>query len=341
MRKLAPVKFRTEIQIPPIPWKIDYGSRILSMGSCFAERIGQRLSDSRFRIQINPMGIVFNPLSLTKLLHFAASEDYSATEDLIFNQGRWHAFDFHSSLSDPEEEMAEAAIRSSIAFTHRYLADADVLMLTLGTAYAYRLKESGAVVNNCHKVPAARFEKVLLGVDECVNALLASIQVLRARNPRLKVLLTVSPVRHIKDGLAENNLSKSILRLVCHQVESALKEVTYFPSLEILQDDLRDYRFYQDDLIHPNSFAEQYIWEKFGEAAFDESTFQILNAWESAQKAFAHRPFDASGDGYRHHLEMLLPKLEELNFMLDCSSEIDAVKGKLRNIELGERNIDY
>lgn len=280
------------------------------------------------------MGIVFNPISLARLLNAAAQPDRE--EELIQHQERWHSLDYHSSFSDPNPEVVTESIQLAKELTGRHLAQADVLILTLGTAYAYRWKETWEVVSNCHKLPANQFEKCLLGVEESFKALSEAISQWRERNPRLRVLLTVSPVRHIKDGIAENNLSKSILRLVCHQLSQAHPEVEYFPSFEILNDDLRDYRFYEDDLIHPTPFAEDYIWEKFSQAAFTPETEHLLALWQSAQQAMAHQPFSPHSQAYRNHLERLLHNLEELNLLLDCTEELDEIRGRIRAIEMGE-----
>lgn len=304
------------------------------MGSCFAQRIGQRLSDARFRTQVNPMGIVFNPVSLARLLTSAASPGQES--ELIHHLEQWHSLDYHSNFSDPNPEVVTESIEMAQMLTGRHLEQADVLILTLGTAYAYRWKETWEVVNNCHKLPANQFEKCLLGVEECTKALEQAISQWRQRNPKLRVLLTVSPVRHIKDGIAENNLSKSILRLVCHNLAQANPEVAYFPAFEILNDDLRDYRFYQDDLIHPTTFAEDYIWEKFAKAAFTPETEHLLTLWQSAQQALAHQPFSPHFAGYRSHLEGLLHKLEQLNLLLDCTEELEEVRSRIRAIEMGE-----
>lgn len=336
LRKLVPVKFRTEIQIPPLPWKIGYQSRMVTMGSCFADRIGQRLQQARMRVQTNPMGIAFNPLSLSKLLMDAGASEFPVEDEYVEHHGLWHSLHYHSSFSNPSLDQLAETIQAAQEFTGRSLAHADLLVLTLGTAFAHRWKESWEVVNNCHKIPAAQFEKGLLSVEECTKALSQAIQFWQQKNPRLKVLLTVSPVRHTKEGLAENNLSKSILRLVCHQLTQNLPGVVYFPAFEILNDDLRDYRFYQDDLIHPSTFAEDYIWDKFQEAAFSAEAVTVWNAWQKVQLSLNHRHANPQGHAYRSHLEGVLQQLQQLDLLLDCSEELEHVQSLIRATEMGE-----
>lgn len=299
------------------------------MGSCFAERIGRKMADSKFRVQINPMGIAYNPVSLARLLRLARTQDATPTEEIFSHEGRFHSFDFHSSFSDPEPHLVQEQIRDAIEFSGHYLRSADVVILTFGTAFGFRHYESGEVVNNCHKVPAREFEKCLLDADLCYSEVECEIREWQKINPKLKFILTVSPVRHTREGLAENNLSKAYLRILCDQLSNGNDDVVYFPAYEIMMDDLRDYRFYQDDLIHPNAFAEQYIWEKFAPATFDENALKIYQEWESLRKSLAHKPFNPQGEAYRRHLENLLEKMEEMNLMIDVQPEIEVVKEKL------------
>ncbi len=309
---MSKIKFRSEIELSTSSYSIQHTDRIISMGSCFAERIGYRMKQDKWNILINPTGIVYNPISLSKHLdHFTHSRVLNSQE-LVNRQGYYHHFDFHSQFSSTSSEETISRINSAIEGVATYKSQTNWLFLTLGTAWAFRKKSDQSIVANCHKFPSSDFTQELLSVEEITSQLKQSIDQLRTSCPQIKVILTVSPVRHLRHGMVDNNRSKSILHLAVHQLVNTMADLFYFPSYEIMMDDLRDYRFYEEDLIHPNKQALDYIWEKFSESSFSDSTRLLLTRIQSLKLRMAHRAFDPGSVQYQ-------------DFIRDTISQVDAM----------------
>ncbi len=326
------MQFRTEIPLQPAPFQLDHQKKILSLGSCFAERIGQRLADGKFDILSNPLGIFYHPLALSKLLRMALGLESAPDIRFAEHLNLWHSFDLHGSFREREESVLRSSIDKELANLKAHLAKTDSLLLTLGTAWVYETLSEGKMVANCHKYPAAYFQKRLLSVEEVVldyTRLLAELKNLR---PKLNVILTVSPVRHQRDTLVLNSVSKSVLRLSAHQLSEQFEQVYYYPAFELLMDDLRDYRYYANDLLHPNEQGEQYVWEHFGASFFSDKTQALLKRWEKLRQGLSHRPFQTEGEAYRKFLENLLLKLESLGQDLPLQEEIAETQSKLAAI---------
>jgi hypothetical protein len=260
------------------------------MGSCFVENISVKMLQAGFTADVNPFGIVYNPASLAAGLYDLINKKTYTENQLFRHEGACHSFSHHSRFSGTTTETVLEKINSSIGRSSEFLRQATILIVTFGTANTYRFISSGEVVSNCHKLPAKLFEENRLTIRQITgqwNELIRELQIL---NPGLKILFTVSPIRHWKDGANANQLSKATLLLALNELIEANTGCYYFPSYEILLDDLRDYRFYADDLIHPNSQALDYIWEKFGDAYFDLKTKELIKVYEKKQKALNHRP---------------------------------------------------
>ena len=255
------MKFRTEIDIAPLGVKIGYGNRILALGSCFAEHIAGRFVEARDRIVTNPTGILFNPLSIAAALRSYADEAPVQHSELDFDGELWFHYGFHGSLSAASPDEALAAMNAARKAGAEALRRADRVLLTLGTAWVY--EHNGQVVANCHRQPADQFRRRRLSADEVAAAIES---VLPDESSGKRILLTVSPVRHLGDGLAGNAVRQAVLRLAAEELSERHAQVAYFPAYEILCDDLRDYRFYADDLTHPSPQAVAYVWERFCEA---------------------------------------------------------------------------
>jgi len=323
------MKFRTELPSGLSPLQLSYGQGIVAMGSCFADRIGTRLSEARLVCTVNPLGIVYNPLSLAYLLRVALGDAAMPTGTYAPHLEAWHSFALHSRLNAPDQTSWQRGVEASFARLGRALTGAQVLMLTFGTALVYRRHDTGEVVNNCHRYPAAFFRQDLLPLPEMLSTMYALVRLLRAQRPGLQLLLTVSPVRHIKEGLPLNSVSKASLRLLCHQLASSLEEVHYYPAYELMVDDLRDYRFYGRDLIHPSEMAEQYIWEHFCATHLSPEARDMLSRWEQVQRDLAHRPRQPGSQAHRRFLEKLRDKLQALSPQLDCAAELAQVEAAL------------
>lgn len=290
------MNFRTEIEVSKSESKIDYSSRIFTIGSCFAENIAGVLSRYRFRTTVNPLGVMFNPLSILSTLRRLHTAE-QVTPQRLGNAGEiFFSYDFHSSCSDTDADAAIRKMNNAVCEGHAALTSADWVIITLGTAWIYELTESGSVVANCHKQPSSLFTRRRLTVEEVTSALATMIDTYLADK---HVILTVSPVRHTGDGLQDNSVSKATLRVAVEQICEQYAAVKYFPSYEILIDDLRDYRYYADDMVHPSTQAVEYIREKFAATYFGPHTAEIARQVEQITTATAHRPFNPRSSSYR------------------------------------------
>ncbi|MFC6225576.1 GSCFA domain-containing protein [Hymenobacter artigasi] len=322
--------FRTELTIAPATGQLTRTARVLTMGSCFADSIGERLVSNKIEARVNPFGTVFQPLALARLLRAAAGEDVDWQRHLVQARGRWQSYDLHGSIgADSPVELLQH-IQELVRQTGEFLRNTDVVLLTLGTAWAYRLRETGELVSNCHKQSSDLFVRELLTPDEIINALAETHAYLRRINPELRFVLTVSPVRHLKDTLPLNSVSKSVLRLATHIVSDLLPGVAYFPAYELLVDDLRDYRFYAADMLHPSEVAEDYIWEKFTRTYFDADFGRFRKEWAAVRQSLGHRPLHEGAPEHRQFLESTREKLEQLSLRkVDVAYELRTVQTRI------------
>ncbi|MDR1982158.1 MAG: GSCFA domain-containing protein [Tannerellaceae bacterium] len=328
------MEFRTPVSIPKASFEFSHTDEITLLGSCFVEYIGSKLQANKFRVDINPFGVVYNPASVaSSLLRMLCPERFSPA-DLFRHEGVYHSFAHHSRFSSLSEREALEGMNRGLAESSDRLANASRLVITFGTAYVYRLKKNGQVVSNCHKLPEKMFDRELLPVDAVVSEWKSLLLSLWEHFPELKVLFTVSPVRHARDGAHGNQLSKSTLLLSIHQLQSRYPErVAYFPAYELMMDDLRDYRFYAGDMLHPSSIAVDYIWQQFGQAFFSSATHTILREWQEIQKAIDHKPFQPESEAYRRFIMQTLLKAERLTGKFpyfSLSKEMTLLKSKLK-----------
>ena len=337
------MQFHTEFTPESPPRRIGLQSRIVTIGSCFAEVMGQRLANHKLTVMNNPFGIIFNPVSITKLITTALNGTAPDKDLYVERDGIWFHLDFHSSLyahtqADLRENLMDCLLQVAGA-----IRNADFLMLTLGSAVVYRHIETGEVVANCHKMPGAHFEKYLYPYEYLHDDLKRLMKTLHKANPKLTVLLTVSPVRHTRDTLPLNSVSKSTLRVAAHELTVWNDWVHYFPAYELMIDDLRDYRFYEADLIHPNSQAHDYIFGKFADSAFDADLCGFVAEWTQARKSLAHRPlYGENTPAHQQFLHKLLARLETLSKRVNVSPELADVRGRLNlgSMEDRERSAD-
>ncbi|ESU29336.1 GSCFA family protein [Flavobacterium limnosediminis JC2902] len=283
------------------------------MGSCFAENIGAKFDYFKFQHSVNPFGIIFNPVSVEKLIRKVISQESFSEADVFFYNDLWHCFDVHSELSSPDTETLLNRLNGTAETFRNQLLRATRITLTFGTAWVYRNNDSGQIVANCHKVPQKQFSKELLSVAQIEESLQNIIASVASVNPNCNFIFTVSPVRHIKDGFVENQLSKSHLITALHKTfDFRLSTFDYFPSYEILMDELRDYRFYAEDMLHPNQVAIDYIWERFVQTMIVEESYPIMEKVDSIQKALQHRPFNPDSEQHQKFLEKLSQKISKL-----------------------------
>ena len=303
------MQFRTKIPILQTDFKIDYNAKIVSLGSCFAVNMAEKFDYFKFENSCNPFGILFHPLAIEKLIDFAVSGKQFTEKDVFFHNERWHCFDAHSDLSNSSKDELIANLNAITTSLKLQLQAASHIIITYGTSWVYRNLESNTIVANCHKVPQAAFSKEILSVETIKKSIQNTLDLIQKINPNVNFIFTVSPVRHLKDGFVENQLSKAHLITAIHQI---LQSAIYFPSYEIMMDELRDYRFYAEDMIHPNSVAIDYIWQRFSETCISEESHLIMKEVETIQKGLAHRPFNPNSASHQQFLSKLNDKMVKL-----------------------------
>ena len=290
---------------------LDYDARVVLIGSCFVEHIGEKLAYYKFQAFQNPFGIVFHPKAVETIVARSFSK-IPYTEEAVFkHNGLWHCFDAHSKWSSASKSDLLHNLNQQVHKTAEHLRNATHVILTLGTAWVYRYIKTNALVANCHKVPQKEFKKELLSIASVVHSLRYTTDLIKAMNPNSAVILTVSPVRHLKDGFVENTRSKAHLIAAIHELLSSQPESKgfyYFPSYEIMLDELRDYRFYKEDLVHPNNTAIAYIWDKFKTVWMEEDTLKTMTDIDAIQKGLAHKPFHPDSEAHRKFLRKLEQK---------------------------------
>ena len=314
--------FRTEVIVSPSPVRIRLTDSVLTIGSCFSNAIGAQLISNKITALVNPFGTTYNPHSIHRLIQYTTSNSIVSENSFVKRGGTVLHYDFHSSFSTQSQDELKTQVQSVISNTHNFLREAKWLIITYGTAWAYELIETNEVVANCHKMPQSLFTKFLLTQKRMLDSFETMYVELKAFNPGIRIILTVSPVRHVKDTLELNSVSKSVLRVACHTLSHQHRDVQYFPSYEILLDDLRDYRFYKSDMIHPSDIAEEYIWQKFVDQYFDDDLKQFISKWKDIRSALNHRPFHPGSPSHQKFVAETIRKLEELKDVVDVDKEI-------------------
>lgn len=311
--------FRTSIPIPQAAPKITYDSRVFLVGSCFVENMGKKLAYYKLLQLQNPFGILFHPAAISKFFKNVAENRVYTENDIFWHREQWHCFDAHSSLSNPDKREILERLNKNLKDASKYLQDTTHLIITLGTAWSYFHLETAQRVANCHKIPQKAFKKELQSVEEIEVSLNNIILFLKEINPEITVIFTVSPVRHIKDGFIENKRSKAHLITAIHNLLEDNKSIRplgvrglYFPAYELMMDELRDYRFYAKDMLHPSETAIDYIWNRFVETWFSKESTQLLGEIESIQKGLSHRPFNPESSAHLKFLKKLEQQINEI-----------------------------
>ena len=317
------MNFRSPLILSPSSLQIHYSSNILSIGSCFAQNIAHNLTELKYNLLANPAGICFNPVSVLHTIKRCIKGDSLPETEIINSHGLWCHHDFHGSFNHPDKNTCIQSINSSIEKANNFLKSVDRVILTIGTAYVYELENH--VVNNCHKRPQNLFNKRRLEREEIKNTLFELIELLNAySNQKIEYILTLSPVRHLKDGMVQNNLSKATCLLAIDDVVQSDANVHYFPSYELLMDDLRDYRFYAKDRVHPSEEAIEYVFNKFEQVHLYENDAALRKRIAKLNLALAHRPFNPESDQhilFKEDLVAQLTELEQAYSFLDFTKE--------------------
>lgn len=290
--------FQTKVEIPFSEVKIGYEDRIMTLGSCFAQNIGQKMQEVWFDTNINPFGVLYNPISIQKSIDFLLENKTFTESDLFENRGLWQSFSHSSLFSDITAEKCLSKIDERYIPACNFFKVADFLLITFGTAWVFEEKTSGKVVLNCHKLPANHFVRRRLTVEEIVKDYSILVEKLSKLFPKMKLIFSVSPIRHWKDGAHENNVSKSILLLAINELQQKFPLVQYFPAYEIQMDELRDYRFYAADMLHPSDVAVDYIWKCFSETYFSDVTQKMKKEMEQLLGDLSHRPLQPDSEEF-------------------------------------------
>jgi len=319
--------FRTIISLKKQPITIHHQTPVMLIGSCFANNIGNKLEDYKFRVQTNPFGVVYNPTSIYNSLNILLDKKTFTSKDLCFYNNKWISIYHYTNFSDENQDKCIKNINECLEKSYGFLRSCRFLFITFGTAMVYEYIKTGQIVSNCHKIPPKEFNQKLLTIEEIVNDYCIILNKLITEIPELQVIFTVSPVRHWKDGATCNQLSKSILNVSIHQLINKFPlNASYFPAYEIVMDDLRDYRYYNSDMLHLNQVAIDYIWEIFLQAYFEPETIKLNHQLDKIISAYHHKPVNPESKEYRQFAESILNYISELTIQypfLDFSKEIN------------------
>lgn len=306
------MQFRTELKLSDSKIKIEHHDALFFMGSCFAENIAEKTKMLLFNTCINPHGILYNPKSIAVAIHDYCNQKKYIKDDLFFHDNWWNSWNHHSRYSNADATICLEKINRDIYAAHRFLKQSKYLFITLGSAFVYKYSKTNKYVGNCHKVPNKEFTKVLLTIDAIINDLQTAITELRKLNPEINIVFTVSPVRYIRDGMIENNLSKARLIEAVHQLCNMYVSCFYFPAYELIIDDLRDYRFYKEDMIHPSDLAINYVWEKFSKTYFSNQCLNIVREIEEIITAENHRTRNEDSESFQLFIKSIEEKKQRL-----------------------------
>lgn len=305
--------FRTIVDVPENKNKITYKDKVMFMGSCFTETIGQMLNNHKFITIVNPFGVIYNPASMHSCFDILLSQQRYTNDKLSQHDGIWFSYDHDTSFSSEDVDETINNINIEIAHASSMLKQTQFLFLTWGTAWVYKLKKTGKIVNNCHKVPADNFDRMLLDVDEIIHIYTDLLDTLFHVNKKLNIIISVSPVRHLKDGAAQNQISKAVLFTAINKLMKLYPNISYFPAYEIMMDELRDYRFYKNDMLHPNETATQYIWDRFLDSYLDSNSKSIITEIGKVISAVNHKPFKPGSKVFRNFAEKTLQLIESVS----------------------------
>jgi GSCFA family len=314
------MNFHLEFSPKSFEQKIFHQDKLLLVGSCFTEQIGNKFLHHKFNVLQNTNGILFNPISIAQSLTSYIENNIYTETDLFYENECWHSWQHHSRFSHPDKTHCLKTINQSQQTATDFLKTADWIFITLGSAFVYQLL-NGTVVANCHKVQAEKFAKKLLSVQEVLAALDNVIHRIFMQNKNAKIIFTISPVRHLREGFVENNRSKAVLIQAVHQLINKFNNLFYFPAYELVIDDLRDYRFFAEDMVHPNYAATNYVWQKFVTHCVDEQTIELMKVINEINAAINHKPFNPTSEAHQkfkatnvEKIKLLQKKYSYLNF---------------------------
>lgn len=331
------MELRTKINIESPIYPINYKDKMMMLGSCFAQTIGEMFIQNNFDCLVNPFGILYNPISIFNILQLIQKNSFDTNKYLFYHNGHWGSWLHSTAFCSQTKEKCLILVKESFQKAVQQLQNLNTLVLTFGTNHCYLEKKYGFVVSNCHKVPASNFEEKIYSIEELIPIGIATFNQLFVNIPNLHILLTVSPYRYLKYGIHKSRLAKSTLLLCIDKWQKCFpNNISYFPSYEIMEDELRDYRFYADDMIHPSTLACQYIWEKLVQNFMDAETQRFITQWLKIQKGLNHHPIDTKSKSYLSFLEKLLTDMIQFNNKypnLAVQTEIRDTKTKIQKVQ--------
>ena len=304
--------FRTEIKVDPSKHKLSHNSNVFLIGSCFSNNIGEKLFSLKFNTCVNPFGVLYNPVSIYNGLEFLLSKKQFSENEINFYNEKWFSFYHHTSFSNTDKNECLNNINSNLEISSEFLGKTDFLIITFGTARVYRYKKTDKIVSNCHKIPTKEFNHELLSVENIVDIYEILINELNSLNSKMQIICTVSPIRHWKDGAHGNQVSKSILIQAIEEIIRKYNNCYYFPGYEIMMDDLRDYRFYEADMLHPNQIAVDYIWEIFSNTYIDEKSKSIFPDIQKIINAYNHKPLNPESKDFKEFIDATVQKINTI-----------------------------
>jgi len=329
-------QFRIVIPTKPSNNKITYNSKLLFIGSCFAENIGVNFLNYKFSSIINPFGIIYNPFSIKTSLEFLISQKKFTEEDLFFYNDLWSSFYHHSRYSNIDKEKCLQNINENIVKSSEFLKNTDYLFITFGSAKVYELLKTKSIVSNCHKLPSSKFKNYILSTDIIIEQYKILVDKLLIYNPNLKIIFTISPVRYFNEGFFDNQLNKSTLFIAINEITKMYNNIEYFPAYEIMMDDLRDYRFYKEDMIHPNDIAIKYIWDKIIDTYIEKPTKLIMNEVDNIINAKNHKPYNINSEAHQKFLKTQIEKIQNIQNKhenIDLKNELNHFKSQINLTE--------
>lgn len=307
--------FRTEVKLNEADKDLNYMTPVFFIGSCFSDNIGRKLEKSKFPVLLNPFGVLYNPISIYSALKAIIDKKHITGNNLVFHNNLFHSFLFHGSFSSSSSEKLIKKCNEVIEEANDFLKKSSYIFITFGTSFVYEYKETGEIVSNCHKIPDSEFKRYRLTVDQTVSKWNRLISELRQINPELQIIFTVSPVRHFKDGAHENQLSKSVLLLAIDEIikENNQQGISYFPAYEIMNDELRDYRFYSEDMVHISETGVNYIFEQFRKCFFKSGTLECMKEINEIVRAGEHRILNPDPVSLNKFRDTMIGKIEKLS----------------------------
>lgn len=319
-------RLQTEVRIPTLDAKVGYHHPFMMVGSCFATNIGDKLVRLKLPAMVNPFGVIYNPVSVAASIQLLLDNRQLEASDLFEQNGLWCSYTHHSSYSNPNRDECLMAINQSLASGAIMVRESSHIIITLGTSWVYEHIGEQRVVANCHKTPSGEFNRYFLPTAKAVEVLGTMVEAVRQVNPTAKFIFTVSPIRHVKDGLVENQRSKASLLMAVHELCATHRDVLYFPAYEVMMDELRDYRFYADDMVHPSELATDIIFKKFVQAAVNAESQQAMVEVEKIMRAVEHKPYNpntAEHGKFRAKMRDNAERLQAKYSFLDLSAEIE------------------